>query len=184
MALDANNAWRSSDEALRAAKAFAPFDIWWLEEPLSPDDVGGHARLAERSPIPIATGEIAATRWGFGDLLRQSACEILQPDACVAGGVSEWLKIAHAADCFGLIVAPHWHANLHAQLAAAVSNCPVVEFFALREDIYNFESIVVNRLQVEDGEILLGDTPGVGVILDEEMISQLAAGGLSRPSAA
>jgi len=181
LALDANNAWRSSDEALRAIEAFAEHDIWWIEEPLLPDDVRGHARIAERNPITVATGEIEATRWAFGDLLRSEACEILQPDACVAGGISEWMKIAHAAASFGRTVAPHWHANVHAQLAAAVSNCPAVEFFALEEDIYNFEQIVGNRLQVEDGDIMLDDTPGIGVLFDEEAIARLR---VERPPAA
>jgi L-alanine-DL-glutamate epimerase-like enolase superfamily enzyme len=176
LALDANNAWDSSDEALHAARAFEPYGIWWLEEPLSPDDVQGHARLTAASPIPIATGEIEATRWAFGDLLAQSACDILQPDACVAGGVSEWMKIAHAAAAFGKSVAPHWHANLHAQLALAVGNCPVVEFFALAEDIYNFEAIVKNRLAVAGGEIELDEAPGIGVVLDEDAVSKFTIG--------
>src|SRR5690606_24229033 len=107
------------DEALRAARAFAAFDPWWLEEPLGPDDVGGHARLVARSPVTIATGEIEATRWAFGDLLHRRAAEILQPDACVIGGVTEWRRVAAAAGAFGHVVVPHWHANVHAQLAAA-----------------------------------------------------------------
>jgi len=174
LALDANNAWRTSEEALRAARAFAPHDIWWLEEPLLPDDVAGHARLSRRSPIAIATGEIEATRWGFAELLRAEACEILQPDVCVAGGVTEWSKIVHAAQAVDRPVAPHWHANLHAQLAGASANCVVVEYFALEEDVYNFERVVANPLRVEDGQIVLDQTPGTGVVLDEEAVARHA----------
>ena len=122
LALDANNAYASVAEAIKAADAFAPHDIWWFEEPLVPDDIDGHAQLAARGPIPIATGEIEATAWGFGHLLRARAAHIHQTDACVCGGVGEWMKAAHAAAAFGVQVAPHWHHNLHAQLAAAISN--------------------------------------------------------------
>ena len=106
-----------------------------------PDDIDGHAQLAARGPIPIATGEIEATAWGFGHLLRARAAHIHQTDACVCGGVGEWMKAAHAAAAFGVQVAPHWHHNLHAQLAAAVSNGLVVEHFALDEGVYNFEEL-------------------------------------------
>lgn len=177
LALDVNNGWRSSDEALRAIRAFEPHDIWWVEEPLSPDDVAGHADLVRRSPITIATGEIEATRWGFADLLRHQAADILQPDACVAGGISEWMKIAHAAAAFDRSVAPHWHANVHAQLAAATTNCTAVEYFALSEDIYNFEALLERELVVENGEIVLDDTPGIGITLDEEAVARYRIGG-------
>lgn len=174
LALDANNAWQSSDEALRAIRRFEPYGIWWIEEPLSPDDIAGHADLVKRSPITIATGEIEATRWGFGDILRAGGAEILQPDACVAGGISEWMKIAHLAASFGRTVAPHWHANLHAELAAATTNCTAVEYFALQEDIYNFEALLETEMKVEDGEILLNDLPGLGIVLNEEVVSEFA----------
>lgn len=172
LALDANNAWRSSDEALRAIKLFEPHGIWWIEEPLSPDDLIGHADLVKRSPITVATGEIEATRWAFGDMLRGGSADILQPDACVAGGVSEWMKIAHLAAAFDRSVAPHWHANLHAQLAAATVNCTAVEYFALSEDIYNFEALLEDELEVEGGEILLNSDPGVGITLNEAAVSE------------
>ena len=155
LALDANNAYASVAEAMKAADAFAPHDIWWFEEPLVPDDVDGHAQLAARGPIPIATGEIEATAWGFGHLLRARAAHIHQTDACVCGGVGEWMKAAHAAAAFGVQVAPHWHHNLHAQLAAAVSNGLVVEHFALEEGVYNFEELLdpATRIAVADGAV-------------------------------
>ena len=66
----------------------------------------------------------------------------LQPDAGVLGGITEWLKVAHTAASFNLPVAPHWHANVHVHLAAAVHNCITVEYFVLEQDIYNFERLV------------------------------------------
>ena len=174
LAVDANNAYRSVGEAMKAADAFAPHDIWWFEEPLLPDDIDGHAQLAARGTIPIATGEIEATAWGFSQLLRVRAAHIHQTDACVCGGVSEWLKAAHAAGAFGVPVAPHWHHNLHAQLMAAVSNGLVVEHFALDEGVYNFEELLepATRAVVVDGVIELNDLPGIGIRYDGDALER------------
>jgi len=174
LALDANNAWRSVEQAMRAIDAFAELDVWWIEEPLMPDDVVGHAELSRRSRVPIATGEIEATRWGFAPLIERRAAHILQPDAGVCGGVTEWLKIAHAAAAFDIPIAPHWHANLHAQLATAAVNCITVEYFALEEDVYNFERLVAEPLRVEGGVILLDEKPGLGIELDPEAVDRYA----------
>src|SRR5262249_26125690 len=134
LALDANNAYRSAGEALRAARAFeraaGEHGLWGFEEPLSPDDIAGHAELARILDPPVATGELHQTRWEFAQLIERRAADVLQPDAGVLGGVSEWLRVAHAASTFGLQVAPHWHANLHAQLAAADPSILAIEPFA------------------------------------------------------
>ena len=172
LALDANNAYRSVDEARRAAQAFAPYDPWWLEEPLAADNTAGHAALARELDIPVATGELHQTRWDFRDLLERQAADLLQPDAGVLGGVSEWRKVAHAAAVFDVPVAPHWHADLHVHLAAATPNCLTVEYFRLEEDIYNFERVLADRLQPRDGSIALPPRPGVGLVLDDEAVAR------------
>lgn len=172
LALDANNAYTSVAEAMRAARAFEPYDIWWLEEPLAPDNIPGHAALAAAGTIPIATGEIHATRWDFRDLITATAAHVLQPDAGVLGGVSEWLKVAHTAASFDLPVAPHWHADLHVHMVAAVANGLTVEYFFLSEDIYNFERILAKPLAPAGGRIPLPDRPGLGLVLDEAAVER------------
>jgi L-alanine-DL-glutamate epimerase-like enolase superfamily enzyme len=171
LALDANNGYRSVPDAIKAARAFQPFDPWWFEEPLSPDNVAGHAELASQIDMPVATGEIHQTRWDFRELLERRAAAILQPDAGVLGGISEWLKVAHAAATFDIPVAPHWHADLHVHLAAAAANCMTVEYFVLEEDIYNFERLLSERLQPRDGRIALPQRAGLGLMLDREAIA-------------
>jgi L-alanine-DL-glutamate epimerase-like enolase superfamily enzyme len=172
LALDINNGWNDVTEAMRAIAAVEEFDIWWVEEPFLPDDIRSHRRLNQRSPIPIATGEIEATRWAFAELIEQGAADILQPDANVCGGVTEWIRIARMAESFGIPVAPHWHANLHAELAACTPNCITVEYFALAEGIYNFEALVEKPLEVADGQIVLGNAPGIGFDLDPEQLER------------
>jgi L-alanine-DL-glutamate epimerase-like enolase superfamily enzyme len=176
LALDINNAWQTLEQAMHAIDALHRYDIWWIEEPFPPDDIANHSLLAARSPIPIATGELEATRWGFAQLLDQHAAHILQPDACVAGGISEWRRIAALAAGRDIPVIPHWHANLHAQLAAATPNCTTVEYFALSEGIYNFEQLVSNPLTVRDGHIALDQAPGIGIELDWDAVSHHAIG--------
>jgi L-alanine-DL-glutamate epimerase-like enolase superfamily enzyme len=136
--------------------------------------VAGHAEIARVLETPVATGEIHATRWDFAALIAQRGADILQPDAGVAGGVSEWMKVAHTAASFNLPVAPHWHANLHAHLAAAVDNCLTVEYFVLEQDIYNFERLLTpeTHLAFRDGRLLLSDRPGLGLVFDEEAIGR------------
>jgi L-alanine-DL-glutamate epimerase-like enolase superfamily enzyme len=178
LALDANNAYRSPAEALRAARAFeraaGEHGLWWFEEPLSPDNIAGHAELARTLETPVATGEIHQTRWEFAQLIEYHAADLLQPDVGVVGGVTEWLRVAHAADTFGLQVAPHWHANLHAHLAAAIPNALAIEHFDLDKDIYNFERLLTaeTRLQVRDGAVHLSHRPGIGVEFDETAVEE------------
>ena len=172
LALDANNAWTTVEEALRAAEAFAPYEIWWLEEPFLPDDIAGHAELAGRAPMPIATGEIEATHWAFDELIRQRAAAILQADAGVCGGVTEWLRIARAATAAGLELAPHWHANLHVQVGAAVENLLTIEYFALDEDVFNFEALVCEPLAVDGGHVCPPEGPGLGFDFDRDAVAR------------
>ena len=178
LALDANNAYNDVATARRAASSFAPYDIWWFEEPTYPDALPNSAQVAASVPMPVATGEIEATRWGFRDIIDAKAAQILQPDAGVVGGVSEWMKVAHLADAHDLPVAPHWNADMHVHLVAAVPNGLTVEYFHLDEDIYNFERIVdpENRLVAVNGKIKVPDRPGLGVIFNQEAVERYRIG--------
>lgn len=176
VALDCNNAYRSVMEANQAIQAFenaaGSQGLWWVEEPLAADDIEGHAELNRRTKTAIATGEIHATRWEFRTLLSQGAADLLQPDLGVLGGVTEWMRVARAAETFGVPVAPHWHANAHVHVAAAAPNCLAIEHFALEKEIYNFERLLKSstRLKVEGGHALVPDRPGVGIEFDQEMV--------------
>jgi L-alanine-DL-glutamate epimerase-like enolase superfamily enzyme len=176
LGLDANNAWKTPSEALRFARAVEKYDPWWLEEPLPPDDIDGHAQIAAALDWPVATGEIHASRWDFRALIEKRAADILQPDAGVLGGIGEWMRVAQAAATFDIPVAPHWHADVHVHLVAAVPNALTVEYFVLEEDIYNFERLLQDRLQPKDGLIPLRDRPGLGLILDREAVARYRIG--------
>ncbi len=127
--LDANNAWHDLPTAMRYMERFELYDPYWIEEPFFPDDIDNHARLAKLTRVTVATGEIGAGRWHFKEILDKGAAQILQTDALVCGGVTEWRKVAATAASYGVTVCPHWFHDLHAHLVAATPNARYVEFF-------------------------------------------------------
>jgi L-alanine-DL-glutamate epimerase-like enolase superfamily enzyme len=171
--LDANNAWSSLPEALRAMRAFEPYDPYWIEEPFSPDDIDNHARLAERTPVPVATGEIEAGRWRHLDLLRRGAAAILQTDAAVAGGITEFRRIAGTAASFGVDVCPHWFHDLHVHLAAAAENVRFVEYFP-DDQVLNFRRLLDRQIEVREGRLMLPAGPGLGFGFSADAVDNYA----------
>jgi L-alanine-DL-glutamate epimerase-like enolase superfamily enzyme len=174
--LDANNAWSDVSTAMRHIARLAPYDPYWIEEPFSPDQIDSHARLADAISIPVATGEIEAGRWRFKELLDKKAASILQPDALVCGGISEFRRIAALADCYGVTICPHWFHDLHAHLVAASPNGQFVEFFPDLK-VFNFGEIIDRHLELQGGKLKLSTEPGLGYKFDEDKISHFEAEG-------
>jgi L-fuconate dehydratase len=105
--MDANQVW-DVDEAIERTRRLKEFDPWWIEEPTSPDDVLGHARIAEAvAPIGVATGEHCQNRVVFKQLLQAGAISFCQIDACRLAGVNEVLTVLLMAKKFGVPVCPH-----------------------------------------------------------------------------
>ena len=105
--MDANQCW-DVEESITQMKALARFDPWWIEEPTSPDDVLGHARIArEIAPIAVATGEVCQNRVIFKQLLQADAIRYVQVDSCRMGGVNEAVAVILMAKKFDKPVCPH-----------------------------------------------------------------------------
>ncbi|HUZ62693.1 MAG TPA: mandelate racemase/muconate lactonizing enzyme family protein, partial [Acetobacteraceae bacterium] len=104
--VDANMKW-SVNEAIRAARAFQPFDLCWLEEPISPEDIAGHARVVRDGGLPIAAGENLHSLWEFQHLITAGGVTFPEPDVTNCGGVTAFMKIAHLAEAFNLPVTSH-----------------------------------------------------------------------------
>ncbi|MBM3956984.1 MAG: mandelate racemase/muconate lactonizing enzyme family protein [Gemmatimonadetes bacterium] len=168
---DANNAWRDVPTAIRAIRAFEESGVDWLEEPVPPDDIEASAAVARAVNVPIATGEIEATRWGFQALIQAGAASILQPDAAVCGGITEWRRIAALAAGHGIPVAPHWFADLHVHLVASTPNATWVEYFPDTK-VLNFMRLLKSSLEVVGGDLVLPKVPGLGIELCEEAVSR------------
>lgn len=169
--LDANNAYQNSTNAIEAIKLFEAHNPGWIEEPLMPDDIRGHAEVAEVVKTPVATGEIHATRWDFQLLIDYKSASILQPDVGVCGGVTEIQRISSLACKYNIPIAPHWLAEVHAHIVASNPNAIWVEYFT-DFDIINLGKLFKNRLEVDAGRIKLPQIPGLGIELDEKSINQ------------
>ena len=105
--IDSNQRW-DVDEAIARIKELSHLDLWWAEEPTHPDDVLGHARIAKAiAPVGVATGEHAANRVIFKQLLQADAISFCQIDSCRLGGVNENLAVMLMAAKFGVRVCPH-----------------------------------------------------------------------------
>jgi L-fuconate dehydratase len=128
IAVDANQRW-DVDEAVDWMSQLAQFDLAWIEEPTSPDDVLGHAEIARRlAPMPVATGEHVQNRIVFKQMLQAKSLEVLQLDACRVGGVNENISILLLAAKFGIPVIPH---------AGGVGLCETVQHLSM----YDFVSV-------------------------------------------
>jgi L-alanine-DL-glutamate epimerase-like enolase superfamily enzyme len=132
--------------------------------------------VAKSISVPIATGEIEATRWGFQSLIQAGAATILQPDAAVCGGITEWRKIAALAAAHSLPIAPHWFADLHIHLVAATPNATWVEYFTDTK-VLNFMRLLKSRLRVENGRLVLPKGSGLGIEWDESEITRWSSDG-------
>jgi L-alanine-DL-glutamate epimerase-like enolase superfamily enzyme len=173
--LDANNAWSDVPTALRYMERFAPYDPYWIEEPFSPDQIDNHAKLAAAIGIPVATGEIEVGRWRHKELLDKQGAAILQTDAAVCGGITEFRKIAALADCYGVNMCPHWFHDLHVHLVAAAPNGQFVEFFA-DDQVLNFRKIIDRQLtMIPHKGLKLPTDPGLGYAFDEAAIAKCEA---------
>ena len=119
--MDANQVW-GVDEAIASMQRLAVHDPWWIEEPTSPDDVLGHARIRrEVAPIRVATGEHIQNRVIFKQLFQAEAIDVCQLDACRIGGVNEAIAVLLLAAKFGIPVCPH---------AGGVGLCEYVQHLA------------------------------------------------------
>jgi L-fuconate dehydratase len=120
--IDANQKW-DVGEAIARVRELARFNLWWMEEPTSPDDILGHAAIAEAiKPIGVATGEHCANRVLFKQLLQARAISFCQIDSCRLGGVNENLAVILMAAKFGVPVCPH---------AGGVGLCELVQHLSM-----------------------------------------------------
>jgi len=155
------------DEAMELMRALAPQQLLWLEEPLTPEDVKGLAKLRTAGLVPIASGETITTLDEVERLLEHGSIDILQPDAAVMG-VGKFIKASELCAGAGVKVAVHaWcgapgHlANYHA--AFATSNCMIVERGAVHNPLR--DDLMQPGCSMRNGKILLSDSAGLGVTL-------------------
>jgi L-alanine-DL-glutamate epimerase-like enolase superfamily enzyme len=165
--VDANMRWRV-DEAIRASRALAEHDIFWLEEPTIPDDVAGHARIAKEAPLPIATGENFRTLHQFQKMIAAGGVDFPEPDVANCGGVTVWMKVAHLAEACNLPITTHGVHDLQVHLLAAIPNASYLEVHG-----FGLERFIAHPMTLDDGLARAPDRPGHGVELDWKALEKL-----------
>lgn len=161
--------------AITVSNMIAEFAPMWFEEPLPPESVQALAEVRAASPVPIATGERYYEPARFFDLIEAGAVDYLQPDSCHVGGLEATKAVASMADARFLPVAPHNPMgpvanamNLH--LAAALENFVILE--TMMYDVPWRADICRETVKFSDGYMMIDDTPGLGVELNEEACAQ------------
>ena len=163
--VDANNAYRHS-QAIDFARKTEPYDLFWFEEPVEPDDYLGQREITRATAVPIAAGENEYTRYGFRDLIEHRAVDILQPDALVMGGITEFLKVAALAQAHDLDIAPHGSQYVHIHLVTAIPNGLILEYYGDAFDPMHGQ-IFHHALEIDaDGYVYAPDRPGLGLELN------------------
>jgi L-alanine-DL-glutamate epimerase-like enolase superfamily enzyme len=162
---DANEAWRV-DQAVRALRELQPFDLVWLEEPITPDDFAGYAHLRSQGRIPLAAGENLHTVAEFTQLIGAGGVDFPEPDLSTCGGITPFMKIARLAEANNLPVISHGVQDVHVHLLAACPNAAYLEMHA-----FGLEQFMAASLQVEDGHVTAPDRPGHGIEFDLDGLS-------------
>jgi L-alanine-DL-glutamate epimerase-like enolase superfamily enzyme len=174
--IDAGLAWDARTAILRA-RAFEDFNIFWLEEPLQPDDYDGYRKLSESTHLRIAAGEEESNRLSYIDLMDRGKIDVVQIDLTRCGGFTEAMKIASLAQDRGLVVANHGFST-YINVAAAlhflnsIPNALIVEFVA-QEGTTLRDSLTLQKFHAEEGYLKIPDAPGLGIDLDEKVVQQL-----------
>ncbi len=177
--VDANEAWDSSTAA-RFIDRVAEYGLYWLEEPVAPDDIDGYIRLTASGKVCIAAGENEYARYGFRDLIQNKAVHVVQPDVTRVGGISEWIKVAGMAAAWNMPCATHAVQEVHISLSAAVSNAPLMEYFSPDHYLQSFLSRLFveprELREVRDGYVNVPQAPGLGLELNAELVERYAVG--------
>jgi L-fuconate dehydratase len=170
---DANQVW-DVGPAINWVKALAEFDLYWIEEPTSPDDILGHARIREAvAPVRVATGEHCHNRVMFKQFLQAGAIDVVQIDACRLGGVNEVLAVLLMAAAQDKAVCPH---------AGGVGLCEYVQHLAffdaacvrpsdegrMIEHAAHLHEHFVDPIRIERGRYLAPQRPGFSVEMKAE----------------
>jgi L-fuconate dehydratase len=175
--MDANQVWEV-EEAIAHTERLAEFDPWWIEEPTSPDDVLGHARIARAvAPIGVATGEHCQNRILFKQLMQSDAISYCQIDSCRLGGVNEVVAVILLAAKFGIPVCPHAGG---VGLCEYVQHLSIFDYVAVSASLENRILEYVDHLhehflepvRIKDGRYMPPERPGYSIEMYPESLEE------------
>lgn len=161
LAVDANQQW-TYEQALYAADAFADLGVAWLEEPFLCEDIPSHARLVQKARLPIAAGENLSNRFEFQTYIDCGAIDILQPDVCRIGGITETAAVIGQGQATGRAIAPHHMMELSQHLTCGLMTEGPIEYMPWLNAIFE------GGVTIENGMLTAPLSPGLGLEVTEE----------------
>jgi L-alanine-DL-glutamate epimerase-like enolase superfamily enzyme len=171
--VDVNGTW-DVDTAIEQLKRWERYDVYWLEEPVPPDDIPGYVRVRRRAGRTlIAGGEQHVGVMEFRQLIEAGAVDVVQPNAAITGGITDWLHIHALATLSSVPVSPWNLQAIHIHLAAGLPNVKWIEYFMADNPLLEFQARlfkgpVLREEATADGVFLVPpDAPGLGLELDE-----------------
>ena len=176
--IDSNHAYTYT-EALELSKKLEKYEISWFEEPVSPEFYEQYAELRQKTTIPIAGGECEYLRFGFHQLLKNKSVDIIQPDICACGGLTEAKRIASLASTYGVDIVPHtWGSSIGIHVALHfISNLESLpgrmfspDFLLEFDQTENAlrEELTFPKLEMKNGKIQVPSSPGLGLEVNED----------------
>lgn len=182
--VDSNHAY-TLREAVALAKAIEPFDISWFEEPVSPEFYKQYSDLRDKTTIPISGGECEYLRFGFHQLLRNKSVDIIQPDICASGGLTEAKRIGALASTYGVDLIPHtWGTSIGIHVAlhfiSNLENIPgrmkspdfLIEYDQTENGLR--ERLTTPKIKMVNGMLKVPEGPGLGIEIDEDVLMEFA----------
>lgn len=181
--VDFNGNYRP-EQAIQVARDLEEFDIYWLEEPVPPENHSGYRQISNSIDIPLAAGEAAYARFDFEELIRDRTVDIIQPDVCKCGGISEARMIGKMATLENTKVSPHvWTGaiGIAASLQYSASlpsyphstNVPEPFYFEFdRADNGLRTELLSDSFDPTGGSLEIPDQPGLGVEIDDESLER------------
>ncbi|MDG1456415.1 MAG: enolase C-terminal domain-like protein [Pseudoprimorskyibacter sp.] len=175
--MDANQVW-GVDEAIVNMDRLAEFDPWWIEEPTSPDDILGHARIAHAvAPIKVATGEHCHNAVMFKQLMQAKAIAVCQVDSCRLAGPNEILAVMLMADKFNVPVCPHAGG---VGLCELIQHMSFVDYIAVSgrlenrvlEYVDHLHDHFIDPVRTRDGHYIPPQMPGFSVEMKAQSIAE------------
>jgi D-galactarolactone cycloisomerase len=186
--VDANHAY-TAREAIPLGRELEHLDVFWFEEPVAPEDHQGYRDVCTALDLPVAGGEAEFTRWGFRDLIANRCVDVLQPETCGLGGITEYCKVLALAHAYFVPVVNHvWGSavavatNLHLLAAmpdlpgAAEPVQPMLEYDTtpnrFREELLVKPLDVPGQVKRNGGWVSLPPGPGLGIEIDFNFIKK------------
>jgi len=167
------HAMLSMPTAIRMAERLAPLNLMWYEEPVGPESANTLKYIRQQTAVPICVGERHYSRWGFRPVLEQQLVDYIMPDITRCGGPSEMKRIATMAEAYNIMVAPH-NPNGPLSTLASAHVCASLPNFFRQEFMFNDvpwrDEVISRPLNIQEGHLILDDTPGLGVDLNDEVM--------------